>query len=363
MQNKRYINFIVGFSFLMVAVALWAMPSHSTPTPDAAVFQTARVMLDRVQMAHSQRGARFAGVTQAKNRAVLSFSVPARVAERFVESGSQVRAGEILARLDDREFRNALNLAQASVNELKTRLEQSKRDRRRVAQLAQSHVVTVSDLEKANTREAALEASLQAAMASLKEAGRRLSETELKAPFNGTVTAQNIQTGEWAVPGQPAMELTGDGAVELLVEVPESVVPFVFPGQEAAVLLPFAAGRTVPGRITTVAKAAISAGRLFPVKVDLADQPGVSAGMTAQLLLNLSTEGALTVPLSAVVNPGASQPFLFIYRQGRVTKTPVKVDRIIEDRVVVQGALTEGDDVVISGQSQLADGDQVAVAS
>ena len=74
-----------------------------------------QVELDRVRAGDQRQGARFAGVTQAKNRAVLSFSVPARVAQRFVASGSHVAQGAILALLDDREFRNAVSLARAGI--------------------------------------------------------------------------------------------------------------------------------------------------------------------------------------------------------------------------------------------------------
>jgi RND family efflux transporter MFP subunit len=359
MKIKRYINLIVGFLFLAVAVVLWAKPSDPQ-TPPKAVYRT-RVLLGSVQADHLQRGARFAGVTQAKNRAVLSFAVPARVAERFVASGSHVAQGAILARLDDREFKNAVSLAQASEAELRTQWEQAKRDHHRIEQLASSHVATVSDLEKVATREAALEASVQAAAARLKEALRLLGETVLRAPFSGTVTGLHIEPGEWALPGQPAMELTGDGDIELLVEVPESVVARLSAGQDVQVLLPFADNRMVPGRIRTVARAAISAGRLFPVRVDLAAEAGLSGGLTAQLLLDLNTEKALSVPLAAVVNPGASQPFVFIYDQGRVSRQPVSVGPILEDRIVVQGAISQGDQVVISGQSQLVDGDEAEV--
>ncbi len=361
MKIKRYINIIVGFCFLSVAVALWAMPSDRA-TPPKVGYKT-RVLLGSVRTDHLRRGARFAGVTQAKNRAVLSFTVPARVAERVVAMGSHVALGAVLARLDDREFRNAVDLARASATELRAQWEQARRDRGRIEKLAASHVSTVSDLEKVTTRETVLAASCQAAETRLKEARRLLGETVLKAPFGGTVTGVHVQSGEWALPGQPAIELTGDGEIELLVEVPESVVTRLSVGQDVRVVLPFEGNRTVPARISTVARSAISAGRLFPVKVDLEAQPGLSGGLTAQLLLDLTMEDALSVPLAAVVNPGASQPYVFIYHQGRVTRQPVSVGHMAQDRIMVRGTFKAGDKVVISGQSQLSDGDAVEVGS
>ena len=359
--TKHHISFIVGLSLVGAAVVLWAMPSEKSLAPD--VSESPRVLLDHVQATQTQRSVRFAGVTQAKNRAVLSFAVPARVVGRTVESGSMVRQGQILARLDDREFRNAVALARATVTELGTQLAQAKRDRVRMERLAASDVVPVAELEKVTTRQATLESSRQAAVARLQESRRLLNETVLKAPFGGTVTGVHIQPGEWVVPGQPAIELTGDGEIELLVHVPETMLDRVYSGQQVRVQLPFADNRTVPGRISSVAKAALTAGRLFPLIVDLASEPGVVAGLTAELIVDLSSQGVLTVPLSAVVNPGASQPYLFILTDGIVSKRHVTLGRIIGDRISVSGDITAGDGVVISGQSQLIDGDRAEAAS
>jgi RND family efflux transporter MFP subunit len=347
MRNKHPISFIVGLLFMGVAVVLWAMPAEKPLHTDTA--GRLRVVLDTVQLAQTQRSARFGGVTQAKNRAVLSFAVPARVLDRQTESGAKVVRGQVLARLDDREFRNAVALARAAFSELKTQLAQARRDRIRMERLAASDVVPVVELEKATTRQSALESALAAAAARLKESRRLLDEVVLRAPFSGTVTKVYVQPGEWAVPGQPAIELTGDGDIELVVEVPESAVTRLSAGQPVEILLPFTGNRTIPGRISTVAKAAIAAGRLFPVKVDLDAAPGLRAGLTAQLLVELAAEDTLTVPLAAVVNPGASQPFIFIYDRGRVSRQPVVLGPITDDRIVVQGAVAAGDRVVVTG--------------
>jgi RND family efflux transporter MFP subunit len=283
--------------------------------------------------------------------------------KRTVDAGSNVRKGQILAQLDDREFRNSVKLALARIAELEARWKQAGRDRRRFEALAQSDVISVADLEKITTQEAALAASLKAASARLNEARRLLGETVLKAPFSGTVTGLLLQPGEWAVPGQPVIELTGSGEIELLVEVPETIVGHLAADQVIEIELPFSRGRRVQGRIDAVAKAALTGGRLFPVKVDLAPEPEVKAGLTAQLIVDLSTEGVLTVPLASVVNPGGSQPYIFIYQQGRVAKRPVTVEGIVADRVIIRGEIAEGDRVVTSGQSRLAHGDPVEVLS
>jgi multidrug efflux pump subunit AcrA (membrane-fusion protein) len=128
-----------------------------------------------------------------------------------------------------------------------------------------------------------------------------------------------------------------------------------------SVILPFSNRAPVAGQISTVARVAIREGRLFPVKIDLAPAPGVRAGLTAQVQFELSTAPELTVPLAAVVNPGASHPSVFVYQDGNVHRRSVRLGPLAASRVIVRGPLAAGDRVVVTGQSQLADGDRVEV--
>ncbi len=68
------------------------------------------------------------------------------------------------------------------------------------------------------------------------------------------------------------------------------------------------------------------------------------------------------MPQAAVVNTGASQPYVLIFRQGMVHRQAVALGRLVDARVVVSGPLAAGDRVVVAGQGQLADGDRVEVA-
>lgn len=355
--KQRYRSVLLGLAFLSLAVALWAMPSEQDDAPQA--LSRTPVLLDTVQETPVERSVRFAAVTRARDRAVLSFTVPARLVARPVEEGDSVASGQVLARLDEREFRHAADAARAAMQELVTRHAQSRRDLQRAKELAAANVAPTATLEQAGARAAALASALEAARARAREAERRLEETVLKAPFSGTVTGLHIEPGEWAAPGQPAVELAGDGPVEVKVEVPESIVARLEPGQEVTVRLPFSDQEGLTGRISTVAKSAIGAGRLFPVKIDLAPGPGVRGGLAAEVRFDLATEQTLSVPLAAVVNPGASQPYVFVYRDGAVRRHAVRLGRLTASRVVVSGSLEAGQDVVVAGQGQLADGDTV----
>ncbi len=362
MKMKKIAGKMLGLALLGAALLLWAWPEEQEAS--VSVHRIPVVGVEEATAATVSRMIRFSGVTRAEKRAVLSFSAPGRLASRGVEVGDRVRGGKAVARLDKGEFLNAVNSAEAVLGELKIRVEQGERDLRRVERLVSVKAATSEELERVAAAAAALKAAHSAAAARLNEARRRLAETTLRTPFTGTVTAVLLEPGEWAGPGRAVVEMSGEGGVELRVEVPESVVVRLKTGQTVTASLPFVDNLHVAGRITSVARAAASSGRLFPVVVDLERVEALAPGMTAELLVEIETEGALTIPLRAVLNSGSSRPGAFRVREdGRVSRIALRLGQIVDDRVVVHGDLGAGDAVVVDGHTTLSDGDVVEVRS
>ncbi len=331
-----------------------------------------RVRVAAVEAARDRRELRFSGTTRAARRARLAFSSSGRVTARPVEIGDRVGRGQLLAQLTDRELKNAVATARASLAELSARRAQSERDYARAEQLAAAKAATSEELERTAAAVAALEAAEEAAGARLSEAQRRLDETRLRAPFAGTVTDVHFEPGEYARAGAPVVTLSGDGELEVEVEVPESVIPFVETGDEVDLRLGFSGGETIAGRVKSAGRAAAGPGRLFPVVAVFAagDGSGLVAGATAELVLRLTSDQALALPIEAVVNPGGRRPA--VYRvadsgsEPRVEKVPVEVGTLLSDaggpvRVIVRGDLEAGDLVVTGGQRGLLDGEPVEV--
>ncbi len=373
----RYLRVIFGLIFLGAALALWLWPQRQQPLqPPAPRQQIITVKVARVEESLARRTIRFSGVTRAVQRAVMAFSIPGRLINRPVEAGSRVKEGVELARIDIREYQNRIDMAKATdireyqnridmakatVAELNVRVAQAERDKQRIEKLAAMRAATAEELEQVTAAAAAVTASLSAAKVRLAEAQRVLQEATLNAPFTGTVTAVFLEPGEYASPGRPVIELSGDGKIELQVEVPENMVMILKEGQSIRVTLPMAGGKQVPGQIKSIARAAATAGRLFPVVAALEPTPGLAAGMTAELLLDMKSEGEITVPVTAVLNPGSSNPYVFCLDGETVRRVPVKPGSFSGDRVIVQGDLSREDRVVISGHTMLTDGDKVKV--
>jgi len=359
MNRQQLITTVIGSTILGAAVVLAAWPEGNEATASRSTgprpVQVATVISTSID-----RSVRLPGVTRAADRATLSFAVPARLASRPVEVGDSVATGQVLATLDDHEYRLAERAAAAALTELEVRLAQARRDEQRVESLAAARAATAEEVEQIQAGTAALEAAHDAAAVRLDDTRRLLQESKLKAPFAGTITSVRLEPGEWASPGLPVVELSGSGVVEVVVEAPETVRSRVREGQEVQVELSFL-DRIAMGNVTAVASAAGGAGRLFPVTVTLEPTPGLVDGLSAEVVLSLITESRLTVPLSAVLNPGSSRPAVFRIGDGHAERVEVELGHLVGDRIGIHGALTEGDQVAVAGHTALADDDAVEV--
>ncbi|MGD8438968.1 MAG: efflux RND transporter periplasmic adaptor subunit [Holophagae bacterium] len=359
MRPKDIFPTSVGLIILCVAVALTAWPESAHETP-AAEPDPRAVRVEAVSEGKATDQIRLAGHTRAARRAKLGFSLAARLAHRPVEVGDQVRQGQILAALDDREATIAARAAEAAVAELAIRAAQAERDLDRVQRLVDARAATTEELERTAATSAALRAALDAAGARLDDTRRLVDESVLRAPFAGTITAVNVEPGEWAAPGRSVVEVAGDGAVEVIVEAPETVCQRILDGQPVTVELPFL-GVTTTGRVSDVAAAASGPGALFPVIVTVDTTEAVVAGLTANVVIGVSSGPELTVPMRAVINPGSSTPSVFRIANGVAHEVQVELGRVRGDRIAVVARLEVDDEVAVTGHTSLRSGDRVEV--
>lgn len=359
-MTRRFPTLLGGLALLAGAVLLTAQP-EAGPLPELGAGAQRAVRVAEVTTEHEVHDLRLRGVTRAARRARLSFLVGGRLAARPVEVGDPVAKGQLLARLDDSEIRNAVAAADARRAEADVRLVQARRDVARVEALAASKAATSEELEVVKSRLEAAEAGAEAASSALDEARRLLGETRLVAPFEARVTEVAGEPGEQVGPGIPLVTLSGEGAVEVEVEAPASIALRLEPGAPARVELPGTDVDVLGGVIRTVGRTASGAGRLFPVVVELPPGAPAVAGLAAEVVVALDRGERISVPVDAVVDPGGRRPSVYRVVEGTVEKVEVRIESLREDRVAVTGDLRAGDRVVVGGQRGLLDGESVEV--
>ncbi len=186
-----------------------------------------------------------------------------------------------------------------------------------------------------------------------------LDETTVRAPVAGIVSERLVSEGALVGQTTPIVTLIPPG-LELKVAVEESNLAAVAAGQAVTVSVAAYPDREFRGTVRTVSPTVDPQSRTVEVKIDLEDPQGLlRPGMFAQVgIVTLSRPGALLVPRDAVVNLGTEQ-VVFVVRENRAVRVAVKLGISSANGYEVVEGLQEGEQVVVTGLSDLTDGDPV----
>lgn len=299
---------------------------------------------------------RFAGVVRSRQRAGLTFQVGGVVSSRSAEVGQDVQAGQVLATLYNPELEPVRDAAQARVRELQAQAQQARRDVERARQLYAKGVVPASEHEQQKARLDALLAGVSSAQAAAQQAARMQSESQLKAPFDGSVEAVLVEPGEYVGPGQPVLRMAAAGSYEVEIKVPAFMLEGLQTG-DAVSIWRSAGGTPLAGRVVDIAKG-VSSGALYPLIVALPPD-SVRSGDAVEVGLRRNRSGAYAVPLASIMR-SAEGTAVFQVINGSVFRVPVDVVSVQGEAALLKpSSLTEGDQVVYAGLTRLADGDAV----
>lgn len=355
-MKKKLLSPLVAAGVLAVGVAgpLMASDDAQAPAPSRAV---------RVAEASASTTAKtltYFGVVTSTDASSLAFQQPGRVQERPVDVGQQVKAGDLIARLDARGYANAVAASRARVDELEVRREQLLRDVERTQRLQAAGAATTEELEKVSSGLATLEAGLAATKTQLAEASRTQSETTIRAPFDGVITAVFAGRGEVVGAGQPVVALVADAdRLEVEIEVPEQTIGKVSIGQSVEVRFPLADVQSAKGTVVSRANAS-SARRLFAVRVQLDAHSGLLAGMSAEVHIDLPGEPAVSVPVESLVNAYGQSTQIFRIRDAVAERVEVDLIGLRGSQALLRpGAIEAREKVVVGGQSTLLPGESV----
>ena len=309
---------------------------------------------------------RYSGTIAASDTSAMSFAVPGTVATVNVNQGEHVSAGQVLATLDPAPFelnvqgaRSQLATAQANHDEKKLAL-----DRQR--QLYERGWVAKAALDQAVAAFDAAEGDLNLARSRLGTAERDLANTRLVAAFDGLIAERHVEPFEEVTVGTPIFQINSDGALEVDVSVPDSVIARLSVGAPVTVEVSTATGCGCAGRITEIGTES-NAANTVSVTAALLESPrellpGMSAEVSVVLSSILEARGYL-VPLAAIA-PGdeAAQGYIFKFdaNAGVVRKVPVRGgEAVAENHVEVIEGVAAGDIIAVAGVSFLRDGQAV----
>jgi HlyD family secretion protein len=283
-----------------------------------------------------------------------------KITDVRVNVGDRVQRGDVLAVLQADTLRAELAQAEGALAEATASSQEAKAQADRARSLQQQGFFSNAQLSQAVAAEASSVARVQSARAMVQLQTVRLSQTQVRAPDAGVISARQATVGSVVGAGTELFRLIRQGRIEWRAEVTAAEIGRIQVG--APVEVKAASGQILQGKVRMVAPSVDAQTRNALVYVDLPAATGSArAGMYAQGEIALGQTQALTVPQSAVV---VRDGFSYVYTVGadqKVSQLKVQTGRQSGDRVEVTSGLKADARVVASGGAFLNHGDTVRV--
>jgi RND family efflux transporter MFP subunit len=318
------------------------------------------------------------GYVVARTKASVSAKVPGRLSYLGVTEGSVVKQGQILATLENQDFRAAREAANAAVARSEAELAQDKRDLARAQALRDRQVISDNDLETVRTKEGVQEAQLREDQAQAALADANLENTMVRAPFSGTVLRKDAEVGEIVAPSSAGGGLTRTAIVtmadlttlEVEVDVNEAYIARITKDEPAHIVLDAYPDTTFRGRVRQVVPTADRDKATVQVKVSILDHdPRILPEMGAKVVFEENASGApsdaavaerVLVPKGALVrDANGARVWLVDNSQARSRSVEPGLER--GDRVEIRSGLSGGESVILDPPAGLKDGARVRV--
>jgi RND family efflux transporter MFP subunit len=354
-------NFPATSIALAVAAMLSACSPAEAPPEVLRPVRTAEIRYDATREAN-----RYAGTVQSRFEVDQAFRVGGKVALRKVEVGQFVREGDVLAVLDDSDFRLAEEVAREQWTAAVAQARQAESDRKRLGSLKTDGSVSAADDEHAHSGAQTAQASEEAQARQLELARNRLKYTVLRASRSGVVTTLRLEAGQVVAEGQPVLAIADPGSPEIVVDVPEDQLD-AFKHAQFQASIASAPDERFEVALRELSPQAAAQTRTYRARLKPTSSRPLPLGATATLAAVRveSDVQVAAIPATALTQVDGHAAVWLVQRigdQGRVNLAPVVVHGYRNDLVLVSG-VPAGAKVVTAGVQKMAPGLKVALAA
>ncbi len=319
----------------------------------------------------------FPGQATATQEANMSFRVAGTVNLISVDLGDEVKQGDVIARLDPKDYQVELDNANAQLRRAISNLEFAKSEYARVARVFEKDPGAVSkslvDTRKAQKDSAA--AQVESARATVERASDNLRYTYLKAPYDGVVVEKFVEQFEDVQAKQEIIRVLDNSSIEFTVQVPETLMEHVdkIRSRGAYVVFDTYPGIQVPAKVKEIGKEASKTTRTYPVTLimnqpeDFKILPGMAGkakgdqAATVEIAKEVGMVG-FDIPITATFSDENKKTFVWVVDQSnnQVNKREVVLINLTEDGAMVTG-LEKGETIATAGANLLVEGQQVRI--
>jgi len=385
-RRKRSFFWLYALLFLLVlggaAVFVFFQRGHAQT---ALVSATRQMELSTVLVVHPERGATdihlvLPGTVQAEMESSVYAQVSGYIKRWLVDIGAPVKEGQLLAEIETPVTDQQLMQAQAAMAQAQANLNLAKTTAARYNDLLKTNAVSRQDVDTQNAGVAVQEANLAAAQANVRGLEQTEAFKEVKAPFDGVVTARKIDVGDlvsasgagtasqgsapsqMATPSQELFRVAQTKTLRVYVNIPENYSDEIVPGISATLDLASSPSQKVTGKLVRTSQAIDPNSLTLLAEVDVPNPEGkLLAGGYAQVHFDITTNHPpLVIPGNTLIfRAQGTQVGVVDTDTDTVHLKDIKIGRDFGTKLEVVDGLNESDSVILNPSDSLTDGDKV----
>ena len=332
------------------------------------------VVVQEAAIASPVRTRAFPAVLQPPEVTPLAFDIGGRLGAIDLRIGQDVTAGDVLATVEAEDATLRLQQAEAALEEAQTAARNAREEADRQTKLYQRGVASIAARDRTVTQAEQAEARMTQALRNLDLLRETLSDTALRAPFDGVIDGIAVQAFGSVRVGQPVLTMYEDTGLQTTIFVSYDVVTNLELGQTVSVMPADGDAEAIEATLTEIGRRAAAVSS-FPIVLTLNDtRPDLRSGMAVEVMIDLPLPDArhgIEIPLSAIalnrnvsLDGGVRTAEVFVARPDRdgaatLDIEEVRISAVARASVFVSDGLQPGDLVVTAGVPHLNPGQTV----
>jgi membrane fusion protein, multidrug efflux system len=338
------------------AVAWFATRGPEAAAPPAAVVNSTPVELAAVDVAIIEqrvlsRALPLSGSIAPFVQATVKSKVGGEVEQLRLREGQDVRAGDVIARVDTRNLQAQYDREAAAVEKARADLELARLNRDKNRTLLEQRFISQNTFEQTESAYASSVASFKLAEAEARVAKINLDDAAIRAPFSGTIAKRLVQPGEKVSPDSEIVTLVDLKQMVLEAAVPAAEIPAVRVGQKVRFRVGGFGDRVFEGEVQRINPMTADGSRAIMIYIAVANaDSALKGGMFAQGELMLNSNQPVLAVSQRAVHEEAGATYVYVLKDEKIVRTPVTLGPRAsgEAFVEVRGGLNAGDHVIVA---------------
>lgn len=310
----------------------------------------------------------FSGTARTDKIINLSFRSSGIITKFDINSGSKVRKGQLLAKLDNAQARLSYEQAVTQLNSAKSQMNTAKSNLNRIRLLYEKGSTSLSDFETAKNSYKTAQQSYESAKRGVAIQKEQMSFGFLYAPASGIISTVNSEVDENVNPGQVVAILNAGKNMEITLGIPESIINRVKQKMEVEISFSALKNKTFKGTVTQIAPSVDANTSTYPIRVTIiSPTPNIKSGMAANVKFDFGTQNSivkkrLVVPANAVGEDSKGRFVFIVIGEGKIAKVKkqhVVIGDLKADGFEIKSGLKAGQKIATAGLQTLLDGQEV----